>query len=372
MRSQLATSVILVVTLITSGCLSQPTPPTLPDWDPRLTSGEWLFGDPVPMPPAHDVLAASESMRAFISEDIASHRLAVVRFHRLLDKLKNTGFFTSKYDPGVTGTAADTFDAQVGNCISYTNLFVALARLANLQVSYQIVPPEHPRWDVSNGLLIKNNHINVVVQGPRFDLTRSDGRTVDFNRVQPDPGAKAVLVSDAYAASLYYANLSVEALTAGDVRTAFAWLRRALDTEPANADLWINLGALYARLDKHEHALKVLGVARALDPTEKIILSGLERSHRQLGHTEIADDLARQVRHYRNRNPYYHFAVAEQALADGELDLSEVSLARALRLRKREPRFHVLQSRLLNLKGDARGAEHSLALAQRYADRARF
>lgn len=335
--------------------------------DATLLSGSAIFGGPVSVDeaPVYPILTPSPRMHAFVG-DIGEARLSVVRFSRLLDKLKDSGFFHNRYDAGVTLTASETFDAKVGNCISYTNLFVALARLANLNVYYQVVEIEHPTWNVDAGMLIRNNHINLVIDGPRFDRNRTSGHTIDFNVVDADPDARTRRVSDAYAASLFYANLSVDALLEGQDRKAFALLRRALQTEPRNADLWINLGAMYGRHGAHEQALRSYRMAEVLNPREKIVYSGLERSYRALGAIEEADRLARKIRRYRQMNPYYHFAVAQTAYDREDFVASGVAIERALRLKRRNPRFHYLRSLVQRQLGDPEGAARSLKKAERY------
>ena len=351
-----------------AGCAAQaPQQQAMPEVDPTLLTGQAIFGEPVVLSeaPAYDVLETTGAMRAYVG-DIRDARLAVIRFRRLLAKLRNTGFFDNIYDASITQTAAATFDSRVGNCISYTNLFVALAREANLDVAYQIVEIEHPTWNVDTGLLIRNNHINVVVEGPRFDRNRTSGYTIDFNMVDPEPDARVTKVSDAYAQSLFYANLSVDEIMGGNDRLAFALLLRALDSEPRNTDLWINLGAFYSRHQRHREALQAYQIAQQLDPREKIVLSGMERSHRAMGDIELADQLARKVRRYRQQNPYFHFAVAQTAYDRQDYELSLSAIDRAIRLKGRNPRFFYMKSLAQHKLGDVEAAGKSLRKARRY------
>ncbi len=337
------------------------------DYDARLLTGVSIFGEAVAVNETEDVdvLATTPEMHEFVA-DIKEGRLTVIRYRKLLDKLRASGFFDNVYDPTVTRTAAQTFEGKVGNCISYTSLFVALARAADLEVSYQIVEVPFPSWDVDSGLLIRNNHINVLVSGARFYRNRTSGHTIDFNLVDPEPNALVRKVSDGYAKSLFYANWSVDALLRGEERIGFSYLRRALELEPSNADLWINLAAFYGRYQQYEDALASFEVAAALDPSEKLTLSGLERTHRALGNIELADELARQVRRYRMQNPYYHFAVAQTAYDEGDFDAALQAVDQALRMKRRNSRFHYLKGLTLARLGDADAAARSIKRAKRY------
>ncbi|MEM7100232.1 MAG: tetratricopeptide repeat protein [Pseudomonadota bacterium] len=354
--------------LLMGGCVTAPVeevkPP--PSFNSELLTGEILFGEVVRSSeaPAHDILGVDQAMLEFVG-DIGERRLSVVRFNQLIDKLEDSGFFGNTYNASVTLTAADTFHKKIGNCISYTNLFVALARVAGLEVHFQIVPPVHPTWDAQDGMLIKNNHINLSIRGQRFDRNRGDGYTIDFNLVEPDPDAEVKRVSDEYAASLFYANLAISSLFANKPREGFAYLVRAIETEPGNPDLWINLAAIYNRFGQHRAAIESLQVAGQIDPRDRTVVSALERTYRILGDIETADRLAVKVRRHRQSNPYYFFALAQQARETGDLNGALVAIERAIKLKKQDPRFHHLQSVLHQAQGDAKLAQISLRRAKR-------
>lgn len=351
-----------------AGCVvpSQTIQP-MPQYDPELLSGRSIFGEPVKTSesPEYDLLHMTPEMYDFVG-GIAEARLSVMRFNRLVKQLRDTGFFDNVYDATVTKTASDTFESKVGNCISYTNLFVALARASDLNVHYQIVDVDDPSYNVDTGLLIRNNHINVVVEGPRFDRHRASGYTIDFNLVDPDPYAKVRKVSDEYAASLFYANLAVDEILKGNDRIAFSYMRRSIESEPRNADLWVNLGAFYGRNKQHAQAIEAYRVAQQLDSSEKMVLSGLERSFRALGEVAKAEELGRKVNRYRQQNPFFHFAVAQTAYEDQNYKLSLASIDKAIRLKHRYGRFHFLRSLAQHQLGDTKAAGKSLRRAKRY------
>ncbi len=358
---------LIVLFLLLSGCTVVLLEPDEVEYDPDLLSGSAIFGEEIlsSESPDPDVLGLTPEMEVFVA-DIRESRLTVVRFRQLLDKLRETGFFENVYDPNVTTTASETFEAKVGNCISYTSLFIALARAAELEVSYQLVALDQPTFDADGGVLIRNNHINLVVDGARFHRNRSRGHTIDFNLVDPDPQAHVIKISDEHAKSLFLANLSVDEMLKGNERRAFSYLRSALELAPQNVDLWINLGAFYSRHQRHTKALASYEIARSLDSRHSIVLSGLERTHRYLGNNEAADRLAGQVRRYRQRNPYYHFAMAQAAYEEDEFEESLMFISKAVSMKRRNPRFHYLKGLVEYRLGDERGAARSLERAERF------
>jgi hypothetical protein len=230
--------------------------PDYPEW---LLSGERLFGEPVRADelPEIDISEPSPEMRAFVAElvDGIDRRNSASRFRALFGGLVRNGYFNSVYSANQTLTAAETFEIKGGNCLSYTNLFIALAREAGLDASYQLVDVP-PSWDADAGFIIRYTHINVLVRGLRLEPGAHPLVTVDFNEVHPDAEYRRWTVSDDYASSLFHANLSVSLLRQGQVRDGFLHLRRRPTSisgqpgrllEPANLDLgpgstWVTIG----------------------------------------------------------------------------------------------------------------------------------
>ena len=134
-----------------------------------LLSGRMLFGEVVRASdfPDVDVLHVNDAMRAFIADGVSGASTNVSRLGRLLSSLVDVGFSEAGYEPSLSQTAEETFASQRGNCLSYTNLFIAMAREAGLIVHFQIarIPPT---YDAVRGVLIRNNHVNILNHRGRF------------------------------------------------------------------------------------------------------------------------------------------------------------------------------------------------------------
>ena len=347
-------------------------PQRLAELEPSLTvdqllSGVAVFGEEVSSDevPDVDVLALDESMKAFIEEHVGHTGNSVARFKRLLSKLESLGYFSATYDAGSTHSAIDTFHKRAGNCLSFTNLFVALGREAKLDTIYQIVDVP-ASWDANSGYLIRFNHINVIVGGAPFNRPNSAQYTVDFNDIVPAPEHRRRKVSDGYAQGLFYGNLSVSELRDGEVRKSFAYLKKALELEPRNPDMWINLGAFFASQAAHEEAIQSYRLALDLKRSSKTAMSGLARSFAAIGEKELAETYASRVRRYRERNPFYHFAVAQVEFQNSNYALAVRAIDKAISLKRRNPRFHLLRGLAEEQLGDSEAAEESFAKAKRY------
>ncbi len=337
------------------------------NYEPSLLTGERVFGEEVPaqMPLSAPMIEPSAAMRAYVNDVVGDVHPSSQRFARLFHRLTADGYFKAVYSANRTLTAAEAFEARGGNCLSYTNMFVSLARAAGLDAHYQIVDVP-PSWDADAGFLIRYTHINVLVRNVHMAHGERGEVVVDFNLVQPDPTYPHRQVSDAYAEALYYANKSVTLMRGDHPRQAFAHIRRAIEIAPQNPDLWINLGAFYATQQDFDSSIEAYNVALQIDPRNRTAFSGLARSYANSGNEEMAAVYEEKVRNYREHNPYYHYALAQAAYEHADYQSSLDHIDTAIGLRRNVARFHLLKGLVQYQLGQADEARRSLERAQRY------
>lgn len=364
---------VIVVAMVAlcgvAGCTTLPKTVGSLDNQTALLDGRALFGDTVRLSEVEDVdiLDTSESMADFVDRYTGDTRIPVVKFRRLFNALIEEGYFRASYLANTTGTARQTFETRGGNCLSYTNLFIALARQAGLDARYQIVEVP-PSWDADSGYLIRYTHINALMKGFTFDTTYGANFSVDFNDVLPDPEYPRHEVSDAEATALFYANRSISLLRAGEIRPAFAHLKRAILLSPENSDFWINLGALYSKQEHYQEAIQAYEIALHHEPSSRGAMSGLSRAHHVLGNQELAELYEAAVSAYREKNPYFHFAVAQAEYENAHYDKALDAINAAIDLKYRSGRFHFLKGLTEHKLGETEAAQQSFKRAARFGN----
>lgn len=359
------TLLVLITLFLCGGCAGKLKPTKPLNYPPELIDGTVLFGAPVAVAPAVDLLKVSPQMEAFVDEHIMDSYFGYGRFRRLMTKMVGNGFFINQYDKDATYTAAQTFALRKGNCLAYTNLFVALARQAGLNASYQLIDAQ-PTWDVASGLLVRNNHVNVRLQRMQVPGFTKNELTVDFNNVQAAPGMRRVAISDAYAESMFYGNLAVDQIQAGNGRAAFAFLKRGIVTEPANTDLWNNLGALYSMNGQYELAQSAYETVMKISKNDRTAVSGLAKSLHRQGKFDEAKAYERLSVKYRRRNPFYHYAVAELAFQNNAFEEAMVAVNQAIKLERGNARFYALRAATAQELGDVALARRSTKLQRKH------
>ena len=313
----------------------------------------------IAIPSRDDAFGLDAEMLAFVATT-AGIRDPHKKLLALLRGMEQRGLFSLDYDE-TTRTARGTFHDRQGNCLSFTMLFVALARASGLTATFQsvVVPPT---W-ANDGQVVIANHVNTLVRTAFNEQT-----VVDFNIRDYEGPQKSRKVDDDYALALYYTNVGAEALLRNDYPVSAAHFRAAAGVYPGMAGLWVNLGVLYARQGLLEQAESAYLYALEVDAYAASALANLAVVYRDLGEAELAAEYHARVQKYRERNPYYHFAVATLAYEQGRLSDALAALRKALRLKHDESQFHSLRGQVQQDMGRSSDAAQSFVRAREYLE----
>ncbi len=360
---RLTLAALVAFAALISACASQPPTGITVHYGPEaLRAGAGVFrpGEPIGIDP-DEILGLDDDMRAAVHEWVGDRQLARTRLRKLLGGMIDSGLLSLVYRQTKTKTARETYRTREGNCLAFTNLFVALGREAGLDVSFQVVDVP-PFWYADSDTVVLATHVNVAVRTGRNDVT-----VVDFNLPEYQGDYEMYEVSDAYAFALYYNNIGMEALSNADLDRAFAYLRAALDADASIAGIWVNLGVLYGRKGAAEQAESAYAHALVIDPGNRSAMTNLVYLYRHDGRNALADLYAGRVQRYQNRNPYYYFINAEQAHASGDTASALPLVERAIRMKRSEHRFHSLKADILAASGKRDAALAALRTARKLA-----
>jgi tetratricopeptide (TPR) repeat protein len=356
-------SVLAGLAALSLGCATmRPDPGRATVTVDELLAGAPLVATPDTAPPVaeDEVLLVSPEMQAFLDRHVARRAGSVSRLRQLVGAILDEKSLGLEYDES-TRTAAETFRARRGNCLSFSSMFLAMARRAGLRAYYQEVDTP-PDWTLRNEVLVLNRHVNVLV-----DTGRGGDHEVDFNLDGVQTRDHRRRISDARALSHYDNNVAIERMQAGDAAAAFRYLRRAVRREPAFAPAWTNMGILYRRQGHLAHAEAAYLQALAADGRDLVAMSNLTRLYEQLGDHERAAGYRRRVTRHRDRNPYYRFQLAREAVLARDYDAAISHLHYAVDHRRDEDRFYFLLGVSYAGKGDVAAARKWFARAERIA-----
>ena len=361
---------ILLLCFLASVASCTPMRVSPPESVDELLSGVALFGEEVGVSDISEseVLALDDDMREFVRAKAGGLPTAKSRLRRLLKGMITDGLLSLDYDPNLTYTAKQTFHSRQGNCLSFSNLFVAMAREANLEVSFQMVDIP-PSYNSEGDFVLLNNHINILVSGIRSDTTFMQDFVVDFNTAEYNGNYDTKKMSDTYALALYFSNRSVESMQQNDIRSAFRFLKKGIQLDPEIAGLWVNLGVLYSRNQHDEFAVQSYQQALSIQSSNKSALVNLVAVLGRLDRPSEADYYLSQVTYYRDHNPYYHYSLGQAAFNRREFNMALVNLDDAIRLKKDEHQFYYLQGLVYLAIEDIAKADRSFVNAKKHAER---
>lgn len=311
-----------------------------------------------------DPLELTEEMRRFAHQRVPSGLRPSQRLSALLDAVfaKAPRGLGIEYGSHQTRTAAETFAQRSGNCISFTNLLVAMAREVGLAAYFAEVDQVLAR-DARGEVLINNKHMLV-----ELEIENAVVR-VDLVPDAEDEYLAVRRISDRRAAAHYFNNLGVERLVERGPGMALPWFRRALELAPEFPAPWINLGVALRRLDRFQDAEDAYRRALAIEPSELSALSNLAYLYEAWDRPEEARDYHDRVERHRRRNPYYLHRLGRQAIVAGRLDDAVERFRAAVHRGPEEARFHFALGDALYRAGELDRAEKSLQRALKLADR---
>jgi Tfp pilus assembly protein PilF len=300
-------------------------------------------------------IAITDEIRQAADEYSGSGGNVVDQLKRIQSALFDPERFTFDYEAGLTYTAAEALAARRGNCVAFTNLFIALGRARGIRVKAGYMTPR-VAGEKRGDLVYVNTHVVAVYQlNDRFVV-------FDFYGSRQDDVPRIRLLDDFELAALYVNNRAVEALSRGELVSAEAQLEAVVRLAPQFVGAHGNLGVLKRRRGDISGALDAYRTALSLEPHNPTILANLASLYVGMGRYREAQ-AALRLADLSTATSYTILARGDLEAADGNPDGALSFYRRAARLDTTIPDPYVAIARLE--KGRGRIAE-----AQRAAGRA--
>ncbi|UCF66112.1 MAG: tetratricopeptide repeat protein [Acidobacteriota bacterium] len=305
---------------------------------------------------------STEEMRAWAERALRGTRsLTPGRRLEILQAALFSSEFGFDYDVNETRTAPQAFAVKNGNCMSFTALFVALARSVGIP-AFLLSIQRAPEVDRDAGLVVLNRH---VVAG--FWEGR-DVRTFDFNFVSAAPVKRGAVIDDVLATAMYHSNLGSAAIRARQIDSALRHLELATTLAPGWAPAWINLGVARYRSGDPNAALTAYRHALESDPTSSSAKANMAYVFQQLGMKQEAETALRAAAE-KTHNPYTLISMADVEMVNGNYRHARLYLRRARWLYGKYPEVYDALARLAQRRGKPTKAEKYARRAQRMRER---
>ncbi|WP_242107953.1 tetratricopeptide repeat protein [Luteimonas aquatica] len=309
------------------------------------------------LPSPQQIMAVPPELLAQLHENVTSKSYSrEKRMKLLVEFVFSKRGMGLEYDASVTRTVAETFRDRKGNCLSFTLLFVALAREAGITAYVQEVG-QALSWYQENNTLYNAGHVNVGIE------FGTDKGTIDLDRNILISRGGPKRISDKRALSHFYNNRGSELMEDGRIADAKAHLDTALAYDPGFSPAWNNLGVLRARDGQRALAERDYLAALRRDTSYAPALSNLVNLYRAAGDQARTDQYMRKLQRAQYGDPFYQFLQADQAERNGDYALAATHYRRAIRLYDKVHQFHFGLARVSFLTGDTQRAQRELGRA---------
>jgi tetratricopeptide (TPR) repeat protein len=254
------------------------------------------------------------------------------------------GEFEFAYEQTRTLTAEEAFSARHGNCMSFTSLFVSLARAMDLP-AFLMTVRRQPEVERDGGLVVVNRHVVAGFRSPNKIYT------YDFYITSTQPYLSRFVIDDLMASAIYHTNIGGLFIREDNLDGALRNLEIATILAPDWAPAWVNLGVVQLRLGELEAAVDSLQQALVVEPGNSSALVTLSKIYAEEGRDEEAETAMRAAAEG-TRNPFTLIAMADVEMMRGNYDEARKYLRRARWWYSKEPEVFDALARLARFQED--------------------
>ncbi|HSR67379.1 MAG TPA: tetratricopeptide repeat protein [Acidobacteriota bacterium] len=307
-----------------------------------------------------EILKLDDEMKAFVDQRVNRADPPLARLRRLVQVVFNRDALGFNYEWGASHTARETFHKGSGNCLSYTNMFLAMARYLDVDVRFHEVEIV-PTWEKRGNMIYLSRHINVLayIAGSAYeaDLFPSISRHRIGGRV----------ISDRRGLAHFYSNMGAELMSRDYYYSAIKYFKKALEMDGQTGFVWGNLGVAYSRIGDDERAEKAYLTALEYDKRNSTVMHNLARLYERQGEDELAAEYLEKVDKFRQRNPYFHYQLGMEALEAGQLHQAYDHFQDAIKRKKEEDLFYFALAKVHAQLGESNEVVKALETALQYA-----
>jgi tetratricopeptide (TPR) repeat protein len=260
-------------------------------------------------------------------------------------------------------TATEAVLHKKANCISYTNLFIGMARALRVDAQYAEVT-EVDSFEKVGDTIVYNSHVCAVVyDGPKPYL-------IDFSLTDYPQYHQWRAISDLEAVASFYNNIASGIFLKREdenyLKEAITYLTMAYKLYPDSPQVYNNLGVVELERGNVEAAEKYFHRSLAIHPGYFAAYNNLASIYLRRGETEEAIKLMREAIASSPGDQFAYNTLARMLMGQEDYAGAEDALKKALRIDKRYSEARHSLGKLYLKLGRGQEALEQFTLALRY------
>jgi len=294
----LAKSLALAGLLVLAGCATPGVSrrSVTQDWINEARSQGLVLESPLQLAPETRTLLHQKVGYAGTEK---SRLLKVVRY------MADAEGLSFQYQTQSSYTAEKALHARRGDCMSYSNLLVAMARTLDVPVRFVRITQLPVSWE-AGGRFFESSHMAVALGR---EAAWDQAVVVDFGNTHTSPWRFSLYddLTDEDAFVLYQNNVAVQRMLAGDMVTAERILRFFHERAPRIPEVANNLSLVLLQTGREREALDLLEASVEQFPRFRPLFANAVSAARRIGDEELARTLEIRGRELLEDEPAWNF-----------------------------------------------------------------
>ena len=314
-----------------------------------------------------DPLAISPEMEAFLAEQIDPGMQREPKLRRLQEAIFDPDDGLGiVYGTHGTFTAAETFRQASGNCLSFTLLFASMARHLGFVVHFVEVD-EVTGWSRRGEVSYNHWHMFAEVE-LGGGIVQVDFLPWEERRYRARRRIDETRVRAHFYNNIGAQKLGEELVHGSDTAGSLAYFQRSLEYDPTFVPARINLAVAQRHAFLVDEAERNLLAVLDEQPRNAQAASNLANLYTAEGRRDEAEKWIKRRDRFQKQNPFYHFRLGMQTLAQGDAEGAKAHFRRAISRQVDEAAFHEQMAEAHYQLGDHRRARAALERALEYAE----
>ena len=323
---------------------------------------------PVSAQETSDPFWVPPELTVFIRDNIPATGGDRQKAEALMDILafpEDRGGLGFQYSNDRTRTIAEAWQERKANCLTLTMMYAALAKQLHMSVGFA-ESLGASNWSRVGDMVLKEKHMVAIVNWNPPNVLVAD--FLVRGRTSAKYGSYFLnKMTDARAKSLFYSNLAVESLVAGDMEGATVRVKQALDTDPTSPQAWNVKGAIAKSQRNAVEAEKSYKNAIRHNPNDVTAIGNLASLYRSEGYLEEAIQLRALEGRLRRMDPYYQAFLAAEAMEKSDYKKAGKLIQRAIKIHPNDSDFYLTLSNIYRAQDKNEKALQALVKARSHA-----